>query len=321
MIVVVVVSMIVIVSVIMVVLALVAGGGRQLAGAGRLAVASGREGEEFGALDQGLAAGFKLGARLGIGGLALEADEVGAGHGQLDGCAVGVDGDVGVRDAMFVCAVGVAFVLAVVMVVVALTVGMGVSGQGKDEGDREGVVATVNRHAGLRMRGGRQAGYTITPRRSAEVWIAYERSALMKVLHRSRPWLDSVGIGLSDLCVVHCVALTLLVVITPGIWLRQQVFGVEVRWLVWAEWAFAAGAVLLALASAYGSWRRHGRAGPLVVLALGIAVLLVGVFSRVHAVPLAGTAVVVAGGGLLIGGHLWSLRLRQADPATRRSDG
>jgi hypothetical protein len=143
----------------------------------------------------------------------------------------------------------------------------------------------------------------------------------MKVLQRSRPWLDSIGIGLSGLCVVHCVALTLLVVITPGIWLRQQVFGMELRWLVLAEWGFAAGAVVLALASAYAGWRRHGRAGPLLVLALGVTVLLVGVFSRLHAVPLAGTGVVVAGGGLLIGGHVWSLRLRRADLSTRRSDG
>jgi hypothetical protein len=225
------------------------------------------------------------------------------------------------RHTMFVRAVGVALILAVIMVVFTVAVGMGVAGEGKHEGDREGVVATGDRHAGLRVREKGLAGYTITPRRSAEVWIAYERSAVMKVLHRSRPWLDSFGIGLSGLCVVHCVLLTVMVVVTPGIWLRQQVFGVQVRWLVWAEWAFAAGAVVLALASAYAGWRRHGRAGPLVALALGVAVLLVGVFSRVHAVPLAGTAVVVAGGGLLIGGHLWSLRLRQSDPVTRRTDG
>lgn len=133
----------------------------------------------------------------------------------------------------------------------------------------------------------------------------------MKVPSKPYRWLDRLGIGVSALCALHCVLLTVAVAVAPAVWLRQQLFGVGVRWLVLAEWLLAAAAIGLALASAWRGWRRHRRAAPLALLACGTGALLVGVYTRVHALPRIGTAVVVCGGLLLIAGHLWSLRLQR----------
>ncbi len=143
----------------------------------------------------------------------------------------------------------------------------------------------------------------------------------MKVLQPSRSWLDSLGIGLSSLCVVHCVLLTALIVTSPAIWLRQHIYGVPLRWFAWAEWALAAGAVTLALASAVAGWRGHRRAGPLRLLAAGVTVLLGGIFGSLRAVPLAGTALVVIGGALLVAGHVWNLNLRHVGAGAGRCRG
>lgn len=52
----------------------------------------------------------------------------------------------------------------------------------------------------------------------------------------------------------------------------------------------------------------HRRRLPALLLGAGTALLSLGIFSRLHVVPGWGTALVVAGGVLLVGGHLLNLR-------------
>ncbi len=122
-------------------------------------------------------------------------------------------------------------------------------------------------------------------------------------------WLDRLGVSASAICVVHCVALTAAVAIWPALWMRQRVAGVDVRWLLVAEYGLAALSVLFAVSAALAGWRRHHRLLPGALLGAGIVMLAVGVFSRLHVVPGWGTALVVTGGIALVTGHSLNLRL------------
>lgn len=125
-------------------------------------------------------------------------------------------------------------------------------------------------------------------------------------------WLDRLGVSASVVCVVHCAALTAAVAIWPALWMRQRVAGVEVRWLLLLEFGLAALGVLFAAAAAVSGWRRHRRRLPALLLGAGIALLSLGIFSRLHVVPGWGTALVVTGGVLLVCGHLLNLRSVEA---------
>ncbi len=142
---------------------------------------------------------------------------------------------------------------------------------------------------------------------------SYRNSGSMKaVVMASDPrrgaWLDRLGVSASVACALHCAALTVALAVWPALWLRQRIGGIEVRWLLWLEWGLAATSIVLALAAGWHGWRRHGRRAPLLLLALGAGLLVVGVFTRLHLVPGWGTAVVVAGGACLVGGHWRNLR-------------
>jgi hypothetical protein len=123
-------------------------------------------------------------------------------------------------------------------------------------------------------------------------------------------WLDRLGVSASVACAIHCAALTVALAVSPALWLRQRIGGIEVRWLLWLEWGLAATSIGLALGAGWLGWRRHGQRLPLLLLALGAALLLLGVFTRLHFVPYWGTAVVVAGGACLVAGHWRNLRCR-----------
>lgn len=123
-------------------------------------------------------------------------------------------------------------------------------------------------------------------------------------------WLDRFGVSASLACALHCAVLTVALSLSPALWMRQRIAGVEVRWLLWLEWGLAATSIALAVAAAWHGWRRHRRVGPPLLLALGLLLLVSGVFTRLHFVPYWGTAVVVAGGACLVVGHWRNLRCR-----------
>jgi len=80
---------------------------------------------------------------------------------------------------------------------------------------------------------------------------------------------DALGVGLSFACLVHCLALPLLLLLAPAL----------SAWLSLPEWTHAAIlllAVPAAIAAMSNGWRGHRRAGPAALAALGLALLLLG---------------------------------------------
>ena len=126
-------------------------------------------------------------------------------------------------------------------------------------------------------------------------------------------WFDRIGISASLVCALHCIALTSAVAIWPALWLRQRLFGVEVRWLLLAELALAALSLLAASAALLAGYARHRSLLPGLLIVPGMIALGIGVFSQLHRVPGWGTAIVLCGGALLISGHLLNSR---AQPRT-----
>ena len=119
------------------------------------------------------------------------------------------------------------------------------------------------------------------------------RAALLSIRDR----LDRVGITLSGLCLIHCLAGLLLV----------TVLGVGGNWLLAPE----IHRVGLAFAIVVGVFTiglgvfRHGRMGPMVLGTLGLALMTAGLFVE-HGVP--EMAFTVSGVILLACGHILNLR-------------
>ena len=121
-------------------------------------------------------------------------------------------------------------------------------------------------------------------------------------------WLDGLGVSASAICTLHCVALTVAITMWPALWLRRQIAGVPLRWLLWLEVALAAISLIAALGALGAGYARHRRILPSLLLLPGMIVLGAGIFSRMHFVPLWGTLIVLCGGALLVSGHLLNLR-------------
>jgi hypothetical protein len=80
---------------------------------------------------------------------------------------------------------------------------------------------------------------------------------------------DLMGIGLSLTCLVHCLALPMLILIAPAL----------SRWLVLPEWVHAAILVLAlpaALIAMRDGWRRHRRLTPATLAVTGLGLLALG---------------------------------------------
>ncbi|MDP3783823.1 MAG: MerC domain-containing protein [Sphingopyxis sp.] len=86
----------------------------------------------------------------------------------------------------------------------------------------------------------------------------------------ARPrFADLLGITLSLTCLVHCLALPLLILLAPALG----------TWIAMPEWVHAA-ILMLALPAAIfamkDGWRRHGRALPAMLAATGVGFLAAG---------------------------------------------
>jgi len=113
--------------------------------------------------------------------------------------------------------------------------------------------------------------------------------------------VESTAISASTLCMVHCLALPLLLFVLPGLlgtFFQSEAFHLTALGLV-------APAALAAFLLGY---RRHGGAGPLLLGTTGIACL---VLALLHAdLPLGETGLTVIGSILLVAGHAWNWRKR-----------
>ncbi len=116
-------------------------------------------------------------------------------------------------------------------------------------------------------------------------------------------WIERAALGASLLCLVHCLALPMLIAALP---MLSKLLSLPESVHVWLL-AFAVPASGLALVS---GCRRHGALYPLLVGAGGLALLAVGGFV-VAATP-AETWATVAGSLSLAFAHLANWRLRHA---------
>jgi hypothetical protein len=107
-------------------------------------------------------------------------------------------------------------------------------------------------------------------------------------------------------------ALTVVLWLSPAVWLKREVFGLPVGWLLALEIGFAAVGIAAAALAFGAGWRVHGRLGPGLLFGAGAALLAAGVFGPLHYVRYWGTATVLSAGALLVAGHLWNLRLSRA---------
>ncbi len=115
--------------------------------------------------------------------------------------------------------------------------------------------------------------------------------------------VDRLAIGLSGLCLVHCLALPLATAALPA--LATALPGHR-----WVHVAILATALPLAFLALHRGWRRHRDTRPAVLGATGLLLLMVGIFAGENWTE---TAVTVLGGLVLASAHVanWRLVSRQ----------
>ena len=91
----------------------------------------------------------------------------------------------------------------------------------------------------------------------------------MKLLSSRQPLLDGLAIGASFACLIHCLALPLLIMLLPAL---GAFLVVPEAFHVWAL-AFAAPVSLVALSAGY---RHHRAAAPLFIALPGLAQMAIG---------------------------------------------
>lgn len=114
---------------------------------------------------------------------------------------------------------------------------------------------------------------------------------------------DMAAIGLSGLCIIHCLALPLAAASLPllGVWADAE----------WAHWLFVGLAAPVSLIALARPSRRGLHLAPLALALLGLSGLLAGVLG--WPAETAETGVTVAGSLLLAAAHLLNRR-RQRHP-------
>lgn len=110
-------------------------------------------------------------------------------------------------------------------------------------------------------------------------------------------WIDRSAVSLSGLCLVHCLAGSLLIILASS---AGGLFN---------HWIHAAGLMIampLAAVGLWRGWRRHGRTGIMMVGGLGLALMAAGlVVGHGNATEIILT---VFGVTLLGSAHLFNLR-------------
>ena len=124
---------------------------------------------------------------------------------------------------------------------------------------------------------------------------------------------DKLGIALSIVCLVHCIAVPLLLATGTLFALAGDAHGAFHQWIFWAI-------VPVAVLAAVPGWRRHGRRGVLVGMAIGAGLISSGAFAEDVLPQNAETLLTICGGVMLVASHFINLRLCRACPVCRRED-
>lgn len=108
---------------------------------------------------------------------------------------------------------------------------------------------------------------------------------------------DVLGLGFSGLCVVHCLALPVLVAALP-LWPGL------IAWHAGFHLVFLTLIVPTTLVAMWFGYRRHGSLGPMSILAAGLLVIILSeVIGHGMGFQASETAMSVAGSTLLVAGH------------------
>lgn len=122
-------------------------------------------------------------------------------------------------------------------------------------------------------------------------------------------WFDGFAVCASVTCMIHCLGLPLLLAALPA--LADRIDPGERFHVIVLALAVPTSALALV-----GGWRRHRAFVPLMVGAIGLALMAGGIaFARAEMVE---TAVTVTGSLLLAGAHIANWRLRKRAPTRCR---
>jgi hypothetical protein len=132
------------------------------------------------------------------------------------------------------------------------------------------------------------------------------RDLISNIRTRFAPIVDRLGIGLSGLCLLHCTAVPLLLVVLPFFPILDQTHGS-------LHIVFLLLLVPVTSLAMYTGYLRHGRTEVVLLMALGLLLVGVAVLLAPHEGLFGETSLTVAGSGFLILGHWRNLRFRQCD--------
>ena len=129
------------------------------------------------------------------------------------------------------------------------------------------------------------------------------------LLHHSKSW-DRTGVLIASLCLLHCLALPLLVGLTPAAHHFLNTPILEALILI--------SGILVGSASFWTSYKKHRQWGPMGLGLIGISFLSWGLISDIHrpghSAPIHDLSSFIStleipmllGGLFMIGGHLWN---------------
>jgi len=129
-------------------------------------------------------------------------------------------------------------------------------------------------------------------------------------MQKSAPLLDGLALSASFLCLLHCLALPLIIAALPALANVLDVPESFHRWMLAIALPLSAGAIWL-------GWRRHGHVVPLILAIIGLVSMSFGALADVT--PTIETALTTLGGLILACGHVGNWRLGFARPCPDES--
>jgi hypothetical protein len=127
------------------------------------------------------------------------------------------------------------------------------------------------------------------------------REHAMRLRARRLTW-DRVGLAASGLCLIHCVGTPLLVTVV-------SLAGLSLRGAGWVHPLLALVVVPVAAVALLRGYRRHGRAGVVVLGGAGAAAVVVAGLAPAGFLGVRGDSLVTSAGSLsVIAAHWWNMR-------------
>ena len=120
------------------------------------------------------------------------------------------------------------------------------------------------------------------------------------LIQHSKKW-DRTGIFVATLCLIHCLALPLLLALIPTTQFLHST--------LWIEFTVLSLGVLIGSISFFTSYKKHKMLQPMFVGFIGICFLLFSLIdSHTHGLRSGLHWSTIIGGSFLIAGHLWNIR-------------